>query len=45
MDMDPLNGRSNLAVDLNGPLLRSDMLFESFWSAIDFGWRTPLCVV
>lgn len=30
-----------LAVDLDGTLLRSDMLFESFWAACSGNWRTP----
>ena len=28
-----------LVVDLDGTLLRSDMLFESFWSAFGLDWR------
>ncbi|MCW8843165.1 MAG: UbiA family prenyltransferase [Rhodobacteraceae bacterium] len=31
-----------LVVDLDGTLLRSDMLFESFWSAVGQDWRSPL---
>lgn len=31
-----------LVVDLDGTLLRSDMLYESFWSALGRDWRTPL---
>lgn len=31
-----------LAVDLDGTLLRSDLLFESFWSAWARNWRAPL---
>ena len=31
-----------LAVDLDGTLLRSDMLYESFWAAFRADWRTPL---
>ncbi len=31
-----------LVVDLDGTLLRSDMLFESFWSAFSRDWRTPV---
>ncbi|RYH10991.1 UbiA family prenyltransferase [Tropicimonas sp. IMCC6043] len=31
-----------LAVDLDGTLLRSDMLFESFWSALSRDWRSGL---
>ena len=30
-----------LAVDLDGTLLRSDMLYESFWSAFSKDWTTP----
>ena len=30
-----------LVVDLDGTLLRSDILFESFWSAFGLDWRTP----
>lgn len=30
-----------LVVDLDGTLLRSDMLYESFWSAIGRDWRSP----
>ena len=29
-----------LVVDLDGTLLRSDMLFESFWSAVGRDWRS-----
>ena len=31
-----------LAVDLDGTLIRSDMLHESFWSGFARDWRTPL---
>lgn len=31
-----------LAVDLDGTLLRSNMLHETFWSAFASDWRTPL---
>jgi 4-hydroxybenzoate polyprenyltransferase/phosphoserine phosphatase len=34
-----------LAVDLDGTLLRSDMLIESFWSAFSRDWRTPFAAV
>lgn len=34
-----------LVVDLDGTLLRSDMLFESFWSAFARDWRTPFLSV
>ena len=30
-----------LVVDLDGTLLRSDMLFESFWAAFSADWSTP----
>lgn len=30
-----------LVVDLDGTLIRSDMLFESFWSAVSANWRIP----
>lgn len=30
-----------LVVDLDGTLLKSDMLYESFWSAFGNDWRTP----
>lgn len=33
--------REILVVDLDGTLLRSDMLFESFWSAFGRDWRMP----
>lgn len=33
--------REILVVDLDGTLLRSDMLFESFWSACGRNWRSP----
>ena len=34
-----------LAVDLDGTLLRSDMLFECFWAAAASDWRTPFVAV
>jgi len=34
-----------LVVDLDGTLIRSDMLLESFWSAFARDWRTPLRAV
>lgn len=34
-----------LAVDLDGTLLRSDMLHESFWSAVGRDWRSPFLSV
>lgn len=30
-----------LAVDLDGTLIRSDMLYETFWSALAKSWTTP----
>lgn len=33
--------REILVVDLDGTLLRSDMLLESFWSAFGRDWRSP----
>ncbi len=30
-----------LVVDLDGTLLKSDMLHESFWSALSCNWRSP----
>lgn len=42
-DVDPqAQSREILVVDLDGTLLRSDMLFESFWSAFGRDWRVPL---
>lgn len=37
--------REILVVDLDGTLLRSDMLFESFWSALGRDWRTPFLLM
>lgn len=31
-----------LVVDLDGTLIRSDMLYETFWSAMALNWATPL---
>lgn len=33
---------TTLVVDLDGTLLRTDMLFESFWSALGQDWRSPI---
>jgi len=33
--------REILIVDLDGTLLRSDMLYESFWSAFGRDWKSP----
>ena len=35
------NNQSVLVVDLDGTLLRSDMLMESFWSASAEDWKVP----
>src|SRR5690606_38542507 len=35
------SGMQVLVVDLDGTLLRSDMLFESFWSSFSRDWRSP----
>ena len=37
----PTTVREILVVDLDGTLLRSDMLHESFWSAFGRDWRSP----
>ncbi|MCB1388088.1 MAG: UbiA family prenyltransferase [Rhodobacteraceae bacterium] len=37
--------RPLLVVDLDGTLVRSDMLYESFWSAFSRDWRTPLAAL
>ncbi len=34
-----------LAVDLDGTLLQSDMLYESFWSALGRDWRSPFAAM
>jgi 4-hydroxybenzoate polyprenyltransferase/phosphoserine phosphatase len=34
--------RPFLIVDLDGTLLRSDLLFETFWSAFASDWRSPV---
>lgn len=34
-----------LVVDLDGTLLKSDMLYESFWSAFGRNWRSPFLSV
>lgn len=34
-----------LVVDLDGTLIRSDMLFETFWSAFSRHWTTPFSAV
>jgi len=34
-----------LVVDLDGTLIHSDMLFESFWSALGRDWRTPFAAL
>lgn len=37
----PLKVELVLAVDLDGTLVRSDMLYESFWSAFSLSWKAP----
>ncbi|MFN3145659.1 MAG: UbiA family prenyltransferase [Paracoccaceae bacterium] len=34
-----------LAVDLDGTLVSSDMLFETFWAALALDWRTPFAAL
>lgn len=34
-------GKPVLVVDLDGTLLRSDILFETFWSAFGHSWKSP----
>lgn len=34
-------GPATLVVDLDGTLIRSDMLYESFWSAFSLSWKAP----
>ncbi len=36
--------RETLVVDLDSTLLRSDMLYESFWYALRRDWRIPVTV-
>lgn len=46
LSMDQRNAtRPMLVVDLDGTLVRSDMLYESFWSGFARDWRTPLAAV
>ena len=33
-----------LVVDLDGTILRSDMIYESFWSAFALNWRIPFLI-
>ncbi len=40
-----LETREILVADLDGTLLRSDMLYESFWSAFGRDWRSPFLSV
>ncbi len=35
------SGKPALIVDLDGTLLRSDILFETFWSALGRSWKSP----
>jgi len=43
LDID--EARPVLVIDLDGTLIRSDMLFECFWSGFSRDWRTPLWAV
>ncbi|WP_236626298.1 UbiA family prenyltransferase [Actibacterium mucosum] len=45
MDTAILRSAHMLVVDLDGSLIRSDMLFESFWSAFSARWTAPLQVI
>ncbi len=36
-----MSGEPILVVDLDGSLIRSDMLFETFWSAFASHWKAP----
>ena len=40
-----LDYKEILVVDLDGTLLKSDTLYESFWSAFGKNWRTPFLSV
>jgi len=37
-----VSGLPVLVIDMDGTLLRSDLLFESFWSACGRDWRSPV---
>lgn len=39
--MEKTFGKPALIVDLDGTLLRSDILFETFWSALGTSWKSP----
>ncbi len=38
-------GDRTLVVDLDGTLLRSDMLYESFWAALSHSWTVPFSAI
>jgi 4-hydroxybenzoate polyprenyltransferase/phosphoserine phosphatase len=40
-----MDGNGVLVVDLDGTLVRSDMLYETFWAAFSKSWTTPLAAV
>ena len=42
---DPASGPAVLAVDLDGTLLRTDLLHESFWAALARHWWAPVAAV
>ena len=39
------DSRPVLVIDLDGTLIRSDMLYECFWSSFSRDWRTPLWAI
>lgn len=40
-----LDGAEVLVVNLNGTLLRSDLLHETFWNAFGRNWRSPFAAI
>ncbi|HEY0214513.1 MAG TPA: UbiA family prenyltransferase [Paenirhodobacter sp.] len=43
--VDPVNSTQWLVVDLDGTLIRTDMLFETFWLQASRDWTTPMRVL
>jgi len=43
--MSKVSEKPVLVVDLDGTLLRSDMLYETFWSAFAGNWTSPFTSV
>jgi 4-hydroxybenzoate polyprenyltransferase/phosphoserine phosphatase len=41
----PIKAHEILVVDLDGTLVRSDMLYETFWSAFSRSWTAPLAAM